>query len=313
MSSVTILLATYNGSHYLSEQLDSLLTQTYTDWNLLIHDDNSDDKTVKIIKEYIGHYPEKIMLIDDKTSYNSASANFTSLLKHVTTKYVMFCDQDDIWAPTKIALTLEKMHALEADFPNTPLLVHTDLTVVDEDLKTIANSYWNYQHLHPATVSLNKMLIQNVITGCTMMINKELYSKALPIPDHAIMHDWWLGLVASSFGQIHHLNTPTILYRQHSSNNTGAKAFDVRTIIEKALSLSKTDLHKYINQAKVFLERYETELTVHQRELLLDFVNIENTSWLVAKKTLLIHKILKQGLFRNIGLFICKNQTTSKH
>jgi len=313
MNQINILLATYNGAPYLDEQLDSLFNQTYTKWHLFIHDDNSSDDSVEIIKRYSEQYPEKITLIDDNISYNSASANFSSLLRHVTTKYVMFCDQDDIWLSTKIALTVEKMQALEVSFPNEPLLVHTDLTVVDEELKTIADSYWDYQHLHPSALSLNKMLVQNVITGCTIMINKKLYTKALPIPDNAIMHDWWLGLVASSFGQIYHITTPTILYRQHSNNDTGAKVFDLQTIIEKALSLSKTDLHKYINQAKVLLERYEAELTVDQRELLLDFVNIENTSWLAAKKTLLNHKILKQGLFRNVGLFICKNQTTSKH
>ena len=313
MSSVTILLATYNGAPYLSEQLDSLLAQTYTDWNLLIHDDNSGDETIKIIKEYIEHYPEKIMLIDDKTSYNSASANFTSLLKHVTTEYVMFCDQDDIWTSTKIALTLEKMHTLEVNFPNSPLLVHTDLQVVDKELNTIANSYWDYQHLHPSFDQLNALLIQNVITGCTVMINQQLRIKALPIPNNVIMHDWWLGLVASSFGKIGYLEIATVLYRQHSNNDTGAVSFSIKTIIQKAFSLSEVNMHKYIRQANLFLEQYTAKLSSDQKKLLRDFTQMENLSWLTSKKVLIKHKILKQGLLRNIGLLLCSNNTTFKH
>jgi len=306
MNSITILLATFNGAPYLSEQLDSLLAQTYTDWNLLIHDDNSDDETVEIIKKYIEHYPEKIKLIDDKTSYNSASANFASLLKHVTSEYVMFCDQDDIWTPSKIALTLEKMHSLEADFPDLPLLVHTDLKVVDKELNMIADSYWEYQHLHPSFDQLNALLIQNVITGCTVMINRQLRTKALPIPDDVIMHDWWLGLVASAFGKIGYLETATVLYRQHSSNDTGAKPYGVQVIIEKARSLSDIKLYKYISQANALLERYADDLDPDQENLIHSFIKIQEEPWLKSKYVLWKYRILKQGILRNVGLFLCR-------
>ena len=52
METVNILLSTYNGEKYLAEQIDSIVNQTYTDWNLLIRDDGSTDNTVSIIKNY---------------------------------------------------------------------------------------------------------------------------------------------------------------------------------------------------------------------------------------------------------------------
>jgi len=306
MNSVTILLATYNGASYLNEQLDSLLNQTYTDWNLLVHDDNSDDNTVKIIKQYIKRCPEKIILIDDKISYNSASANFASLLKHVTTEYVMFCDQDDVWLPNKIEITLNKMIDLEnSELIKKPLLVHTDLKIVDSDLNILSNSYRIYQNLNPQYHTLNRLLVQNVITGCTIIINKELVKRIQSIPREAIMHDWWIGLVATTFGEIHYITTPTILYRQHTNNDTGANHYNIRSIVRQARQLSVMNLDIYIRQANAFLKMYSKQLSTKERSLLKDFISIKKTSWFHSKYILYKHNIIKQGIARNLGLLLC--------
>ena len=304
MTTMNILLATYNGESFLREQLDSLFKQSYQQWTLIIHDDNSTDNTVNIIYEYQTKYPNKITYIDDIKSFGSASGNFRFLVEKSKADYVMFCDQDDIWLSNKVALTLEKMYSLEATYPNKPLLIHTDLTVVDESLNTVADSYWNYQHLHPTFNRLNELLVQNVITGCTIMINQKLRTKALPIPDGVIMHDWWFGLVASSFGRIGYLNTSTILYRQHNNNDIGAVKFNIKTILHKAISLPKVNISKYIRQANLLLELYKDDLSPDQKLLLSNFVKIENSPWLKSKMILFKHKIFKQGMFRNIGLFI---------
>ena len=81
------------------------------------------------------------------------------------------------------------MEEMENEFCNMPLLVHTDLKVVDEKLNTLSPSMWKYQNINPSSNSLNKLLIQNTITGCTMIINRKLAEKCLDIPSQAIMHD----------------------------------------------------------------------------------------------------------------------------
>ena len=303
---ISILLATCNGEHYLPAQLDSILEQTNVNWKLLIHDDNSFDNTVDIIKQYQKQNPSKIQFIDDDVSFGNASANFSFLLEYADTEYIMFCDQDDTWLENKIELTFQKMQDMEKSYHDMPLLVHTDLIVADKSLNIISQSYWHYQHLDPSKDLLNRLLVQNSITGCTVMINRKLAKMALPIPEDVIMHDWWLGLVASAFGKIDYLDEATIFYRQHGKNDTGATKFNLQTIWKKMTSLYEIDLQKYILQAKELLHRYQNEMTVEQKKLIIDFIAIENSSWFKSKLILLRHKILKQDFIRNIGLFVCR-------
>ena len=111
---ITILLSTYNGEKYLKEQLDSILNQTYDDWFLLIRDDYSQDNTENIIDAYIKDHPNKIKKIK---SYENIGVvkSFEELLKTCSSEYISFCDQDDIWLPTKLEESMEKMDELEKE------------------------------------------------------------------------------------------------------------------------------------------------------------------------------------------------------
>ena len=127
-----ILLATYNGEKFLREQLDSLLQQTYSDWTLYIHDDGSTDSTKEIIKEYEQKYENITML--RYPSQKGAKNNFMSLLERVEANYYLFCDQDDVWRKDKVEKEMARMMVLEKDFPGKPVLVFSDLYVVDINL-----------------------------------------------------------------------------------------------------------------------------------------------------------------------------------
>ncbi len=305
MNQIDILLGTYNGELFISEQIDSILNQSYTDYRLIIRDDSSTDKTKKILLDYQLRFPHKIMIIDNNENLG-VIANFSKLLEISSAPYIMFCDQDDVWLPEKVKLTFEKMLEIEKLSSDTPLLIHTDLKVVNLNLNILSDSYWSYQGIDPKYDTLNRLLVQNVITGCTVMINKKLADLALPIPNKTIMHDWWLGLVASSFGQIYYIDMPTILYRQHTNNNTGATSFNLRTTLKQIQNLSDIDLRKYTVQAEQLLLRYEESFGDKSKRLLYDFISIQKQSWLKSKYILLKYEIIKQGLLRNMGLFFCK-------
>lgn len=307
---VIILLATYNGEKYLKKQLESLHNQTYKNFEIIARDDGSSDNTVEILKAY------NINILDTKENLG-AKGSFSLLLdyavKNRDAQYFMFCDQDDVWNDDKIEKTLAKMKKMEKEFGNIPILVHTDLEVVDKNLKTIADSMWEYEHILPQCNSFNRLLIQNTITGCTMMINRKLALKSLDIPNEAIMHDWWIGLIASSFGKIGYLNHITIKYRQHGKNTIGAKGHKInilRHILGLLLSTIKrnneyiTHMQINISQAKAFLKIFKQELDENIKKLLIDFSLIEQKSLLDKRKVLIKYKLLKQGLIRNIGLFI---------
>ena len=162
-----------------------------------------------------------------------ACRTFGELLEDSDADYMALCDQDDVWLPGRIAKPLERVRAVEREQgAATPILAHTDLAVVDENLDTIAPSFWAYRHLDPYRGSeLNRLLVQNVVTGCTTIINRALARLACPIPESIPMHDWWLALVASAFGRIETVPEATVLYRQHGNNSVGAICHDWRYVL----------------------------------------------------------------------------------
>ncbi len=307
-------MATYNGERFIREQIESILNQTYQNWRLLIHDDGSSDRTLDIIKRYSSKYPEKIILIEDGVKCGGAKENFAHLIE-ITKRgfinaydYIMFADQDDVWLPEKIELTLEKMIYMEAKFNYTPpLLVHTDLKVVDSNLNLISESFWNFQKINPLRNSLNYLLFQNTVTGCTVMINKKLLNLLTEIPKEAIMHDYWIALIAAAFGQICPISEQTILYRIHNANNWGARKFGFKYIIERFLyehELIKKVIYAQIKQACKFLEIYKDKLACEKIETLENFCKIEYAGFLKKRKIIIENKFFRYGFLRNIALFL---------
>jgi hypothetical protein len=160
----------------------------------------------------------------------------------------------------------------------------------------------DFQNINPMKNKFHNLLMQNTVTGCTVMINRKLAQKCLHIPDGAIMHDWWMGLVASYFGKIGYLPQSTIRYRQHTQNSIGAKGFDMGFVLKNFQK--KQILDKNISQAKDFLEIFNDKLDKDTRFMLEEFVNLQNKSFFQKRKILLKYNLLKHGLIRNIGLFL---------
>lgn len=218
---IAVLLAAYNGEQYIGEQIESVLAQSYQNIRLIISDDFSTDNTPALIKQY-SLKDDRISVIQSEKRLGSAQANFMFLLKNCTADYYMFCDQDDFWFPDKAAMELKEMQALEK--PGMPVLVHTDLSVADKELNRIAESFFQYQKLSKKQ-PLSVTLIQNNVTGCTVMINSALRELALQKEDTRgiLMHDWFLAILASCVGIIGFVDRPTMLYRQHDKNQIGAQ------------------------------------------------------------------------------------------
>jgi glycosyltransferase involved in cell wall biosynthesis len=237
---ISICMATYNGEQFLRQQLESIIAQSNQDWQLLVRDDGSDDNTVHIVEDYAARLPGRIRLVADNGGHLGASLNFGKLLEYADTEYIMFSDQDDIWLPNKIELTLNAMKAAEQIYPDKPILIHTDLQVMDSELNTIANSMWSYQKLFPeAGDDLNRIMAQNVVTGCTVMINKRARAVSIPVPDEAILYDWWLALNVCRHGKIIYVSIPSVLYRQHSKNQLGAQKINIVHFLKKLCCVKK--------------------------------------------------------------------------
>jgi len=219
---LVILLATYNSEKYIREQIDSIISQTYKNWKLIVRDDLSTDNTIAIIKEYINEYPDKISLLDNQGVSKRAYLNFIELLKNVDSDYYMFCDHDDVWLPNKIELSMKRMKEVEK--PDVPVIVHTDMKVVDEKLDVIQESFWKYSNLLPERTSFIEMVLCNSANGCTMLFNQKAKDVALKNVQYAKMHDILLNQsVSANGGIISPIYEATVLYRQHGDNVVGAQ------------------------------------------------------------------------------------------
>jgi glycosyltransferase involved in cell wall biosynthesis len=306
---VDILLAAYNGETFIASQLDSLLAQNYKGIHIIIRDDLSTDNTLKILEEYASRFPAVITLIPSKQQLG-VKGNFSCLMENSSADYMMFADQDDIWNACKVAKTLAAMKALERNHPEgTPLLVHTDAKVADKDLCILSDSFWGYSGINIKRAhSLNRLLMQNVVTGCSMMINRSLLVLAIPIPEACVMHDWWLALVAASLGKIDALAEPTMLYRQHGKNTIGAQKFLSWNYIKLGLhKLRKPEAAKQA-QVKELLRRHSECLSEGQIALLKDYQELPQA--MLPKKAFLIfkHGFFKVGLMRNFVNILFKRQ-----
>lgn len=307
---VTILIGSYNGEKYIGEQLDSILRQTFQDFVVCICDDCSTDCTFQIIQNYVAKYPEKIRAKKNLKNTGNAKYNFYELMTSNMDDYIMLCDQDDVWLDNKIEITLKKMKEAERKYGvEKPILVHTDLIVVNQKLEVISSSYREAMNSNFYRTKLRDQLIQNTLTGCTAMYNKEVCKrlKTEHTPDYMVMHDWWLNLVVSAFGVIVPMEERTILYRQHENNEIGAK--DVCTLRYKICELLNYDkikvaLNQTYPQGMSFLKVYKEMLTVEQNNIIEKYCEIPQMNKIQRWKRLKELGTYKNGFARKVAQFI---------
>lgn len=306
---IDILLATYNGERFLAEQLDSILAQSYTGWRVVARDDGSTDGTRRILERYVAAHPRRIMLVEDGDRELGACRNFERLMEQARADYVMFCDQDDVWLPDKIDRLLSAMGELEKSTGgDLPLLVHSDLAVVDENLRSLHPSFWRYQSVDPKFgQSLNRLLKQNVNTGCTALCNRRLIELALPIPAGALIHDWWIALVAAALGRIGFVREPLVQYRQHGQNKFGARRIGVASALRhlvtgpaRAVRSSRDLITGSQAQAAALLAAYGDRMDACDRAIVAGYAALSEKGFFTRRLQILKYRFLPAGVLRKL-------------
>ena len=274
MDKIEVLMAVYNGSAYIREQIDSILNQTYENWHLTISDDGSTDGTDLIADEYAAKYPEQITRIYSGVRFGNARDHFMWLSENCTSRYMLYSDQDDVFNPEKMSRLMDAMQNAERQWGrDLPILVFSDQTVVDEKLNVIEPSLMRCQKQAFDSYDYHALLIQNVVTGGAMMVNRPLCSLAVQCRsrERIIMHDWWMAATAARFGKIIYLDEPLSLYRQHGGNSVGAKrvgsAGYIAGMMGNLRGVREMILRKK-SQAGVFEETYTALLTAEDRQFL---------------------------------------------
>jgi glycosyltransferase involved in cell wall biosynthesis len=310
---VEIALATYQSEKYLRAQLSSLFGQSYQDFSILVADDGSTDGTVEILNEYANKYPGRVKLLHFQERAGSACRNFSRILDAARSNYVMFCDHDDVWLSDKIQASLSRMTDLEAEFgAEMPILVHTDLSVVDADLQMKFPSFAELERLSPHKTGFRELLVQNNVTGCTMLMNRALYRLARPIPFNAPMHDWWIALVASFFGKISFIAHPTILYRQHGANTVGVSKrrtwadWLMRGVnfVRGRNGRGRARLQRVTDQAGMLASMYETRLSPAQFGLLSEVAGLWSRPMIARVGVLIRNRLFALRTVRTVELLL---------
>lgn len=244
-SNIAILMATYNGGEYLRDQINSIISQSFHGWTLYIHDDGSSDETNQILEYYCTKYDNIVTL--KYPSQKGAKNNFLSLIRMVEADYYLFCDQDDIWKRNKIQLEMEQMKRMEEQYGDVPLLVFSDLEVVDKDLKVVSPSMWQNGGIRPELLtSFDEGAVFEYVTGCTMLFNRMGRETVIYPADKALMHDSWVFCcILKAGGHVNGLHKQLVSYRQHGNNTLGATSWSSHGPLYKIIHISKIFRNNY--------------------------------------------------------------------
>ncbi|MDE6365140.1 MAG: glycosyltransferase family 2 protein [Lachnospiraceae bacterium] len=307
---INIIMCTYNGERYISEQIQSIVDSTVKDWRLMIFDDQSIDHTIECIKYYQKKYSGKIYYkINQKKQ--GVVLNFLKSIYEVGVQMkehdlIMLCDQDDHWNRDKIQKTANGMKQLIQVYGNKiPLLVCTDVTVVDEMRNVLNPSFRNMNHYQIKKMDLSHLLMENKVQGCTVMLNKSLAGMLDRLPHTAVMHDSWLALIAVVFGRIKYIDEPTMQYRQHTGNLQGSISYkeDVKNKFSN-LRGQRQIVMKTTPQATEFLKLYRDVIPVGSRSVIKAFATLPRQNFVLRRYHIIRYHMWKSGMLRNIGLMV---------
>lgn len=290
---VVICMSTYNGDRFLSTQLDSIINQQYSNWKLLIHDDGSNDNTLKIIKNYCAQ--DRRIVLSDNSQHLGVKKAFLSLTLEEDADFYMFSDQDDIWTSNKIEILLKEIEKYDTSIP---LLIHGDYQTIDTKNQKINGFLSGYNN-----TDFNSLILKNNVTGCTCLFNRtlrNLVEEKINNIDYnkMIMHDWWLAILASAFGKVIHIDEKTVLYRQHEGNVIGAVEQKNKTNIQRLnyiFNLKDSNLRTICIQAAMILQLYKANLDIEQIEVL-NFYNGLLQKWRPVKQIKLSKKYVPEIL-----------------
>ncbi|MDN2452930.1 glycosyltransferase family 2 protein [Lactobacillus sp. UCMA15818] len=216
---ISVAMTTYNGEKYLRDQIQSILSQTYPVDEIIICDDGSKDNTINIINEFKDN---QIKLVVNNQNLGYVK-NFEQAIASTRGDYVFLADQDDIWVPEKV----EKMLTVMKDKKCS--LLCSNFELIDSKNRSIENkeeynipSFVEKKHRYSlSVVSFNRLLLGNVVQGCTYCFDQKVREKYLAVNNQEVFHDWQLMLIAAYIGEVLFYDQSLIQYRLHEKNTIG--------------------------------------------------------------------------------------------
>lgn len=294
---ISIVLCTYNGEKYITEQLESLRKQIKQADEILIFDDRSNDKTIQIIQNYIQHYKlEKWKLFINERN-KGWKQNFMDGMQQASGDLIFPCDQDDIWLDDKLS-EIEKI-----------MKEHQDIQIL------ATNYYEFYDNCNKRNVGYkykNEVLVKpgyelrlfNVqYPGCTFCVRKMYFEKIMKYWEKEYPHDAFLWRCALMDEKMYVYNKPLIYWRKHSDSTFSIEA--------KAGKNRKQKLEwiKYAENVLGNLENFILHEIVNEKEKKLNTVSKYKRWCLRREKFYLSHNpIYGVILLKDMGCYSHKKQ-----
>ena len=230
---ISIALATYNGSKFLQEQLDSILAQSMENFEVVVCDDCSTDDTLQILQEYASK-DSRFKVFSNKSNLGFKK-NFEHILSLCNGEFIAFCDQDDIWEPNHLEILYKNIGDNDCIGANSLIIDENGIS----QNKTLLE-YWPV-HVMPQNGKelFQHELYSNVIQGTASLIRASLIKQALPIPDNIKYHDYWFALVAGLNEKCKYIGDVVLKYRRHSNNASDYQKFTIWNAIKDLYRFSK--------------------------------------------------------------------------
>ena len=270
---VSVVITTYNGEKYLREQLDSIYNQTLIPNEVLVVDDVSTDGTLLILEDYHQKKGLKYLINDKQLGVNK---NFEKAIKNSTGNYVALCDQDDVWLPNKIEVSLSKLREIEN---NMPACVSSQCINVDKNLNVLTQP----AKLKKDTFGCKATLfLKGVSQGCSLMLNRKLVDAIQNIPSNGVMYDFYISAVAACIGEKYNISKPLMYYRHHESNVIARERKRKKSFFKKILNrlnIWKNSTLFDSNRFSIFKiinTQYSDRLTKESKEILHDLLKYQN-------------------------------------
>ncbi|MBU3588108.1 glycosyltransferase family 2 protein [Polynucleobacter sp. 31A-FELB] len=272
---VAILLCTYHGEKYLTDQLASIETQDHPDWVVYASDDGSSDRTIEILHDFQSRWPVGRLHIR-KGPQQGFCRNFLSLAcdPNIEADYYAFCDQDDVWLADKLSSALQAATAALQDSPSEVFLYCGRTQYVNKILEPCGMS-----PLFVFPPSFRNALVQSIAGGNTMLFNlaaKRLIEKvgSVDVP----LHDWWIyQLISGADGLIVYDPTPHLLYRQHEEAQVGG-SHSIFSVVKPIMMLLGGRFRNWNTKNTAALESAVSLLSKNNQEILRLFEKIRNAS-----------------------------------
>ncbi len=285
---ISVALCTRNGARYLPAQIRSICTQVPLPREIIVSDDGSTDDTLAVVRDTIAlcGVADRIALrVFSNMPPLGVTRNFEQAVRACSHALIVLCDQDDVWHPGRLA-------RMAAQFEARPdlLLLHTDARLVDAELQPLGSTLFHALEVQPAELeaisrgdAFSVLLRRNLVTGATTMFRRTLLDAALPFAPEWV-HDEWLAAIAAATGRMDVLPEPTIDYRQHASNQIGARRLTLSEKIAKAFA-ERGDKHvARLHRADALLQR------------LLQLGDRVPAAWLEAQRAKVAHQRFRAGL-----------------